>query len=272
MQTFSNLKWRRHEGFQIYCSDELSGALRGSGFDYRKWLEENMTTVKSNKKKESGRIVWPDQRIFFYKKFPVDSFLQKFACLFFRNHAERTFRLSLKLIKAGISVPYPAAIIRNFSQGSVYYICEALSSSLTLSNHIKAIRSYKELKNIIEYFAFEIGQFHKSGFFHGDMNWKNIILVPEPERKPYYIDLDTAGELLSTRDTRFAMDLARFCIDIADKTSDREYIPVFLKAYSRATGVSPNVLVSFIRPYHRKIAAKHKTKYGSNIASLNLNP
>lgn len=270
MQRLSNLKWRRYKEFRLYCSDDMFAALCNKGLDCGKWLGNNSYAVKSNKKKESGSIVWPDGETFFYKKFSVDSLLNKLINLF-RDRAQRAFKMSLQLVRAGISVPCPAAIIKDMKQGSVYYICEELSNTRTLSSYVKAVNSPEKVENIMKRFAFEIADFHKAGFFHGDMNWKNIMIDADSESKSYYIDLDTAGKLSSARDTRYAMDLARFSIDIAEKTSGRDYISVFIMAYAGAAGVSCKTLIKSMKPYHRKIAAKHKTKYDSNIPSLTLN-
>jgi tRNA A-37 threonylcarbamoyl transferase component Bud32 len=266
--------WRKYEGIHVYCRDQFASALPGSGPDFRNWLEQSVTVLKSNEKKESGHIIWPDKRTFFFKRFRVDSFPQKAAYLLFRDHAERSFRLSLELISLGISVPGPVAVIRDLKSkhGSVYFICEALANTRTLKKYVKMTNKFCDMQKLVGRFALEMAVIHHAGYFHGDLKWKNIMLGPEPESRSYYIDLDTAGKLRSAKDKRYSLDLARFCVDIAENAPDQNHVLDFIFAYSRATGKEPEVVVSHMMPYHKRISAKHKVKYGSNIPSLNLKP
>lgn len=269
MVRYCNPKWHKLEKFQIYCSNELLASLTGSGVDYCRWFEENIYALKFNEKKESGHLVWPDQRVFFYKR-TAANFTHKMLYPLLVYRARRIFNLSLMLVKAGISVPRPEAIIKSFSQGSVCFLSEALRETKALNTHIKRLNRPGQINLIFKRLAHAIAHLHRSGYFHGDMNWKNILLGAGSEQKFYFIDLDTAGRLSSTNDTRYARDIARFNIDIIEKTSDLGHCSVFLHSYSYASGTPIKTLINHMKPYHIKIAAKHRSKYGSNIPDLSV--
>lgn len=266
--------WRKYDGIKIYCPDQFACSLPDSAPDLREWLEQSVTLLKSNEKKDSGRVVWPDKKTFFIKRFRFDSLLQKAVYLLFRNHAQKSFSLSQELIDASISVPFPVAVIKDLSltKGSAYFICEDLTDTQTLKKHVKNNTESGYIKKLLERFALEIAYIHESGFFHGDLKWKNIMLGPEPERRSFYIDLDTAGKLKSSTDKRYALDLARFCIDIVEKCPGENYVSDFILSYSKAAGKDAGLVVNHMMAYHKRISAKHKIKYGSNIPHLNFKP
>ena len=264
--------WRKYEGIHIYCQDQFASTLPNSVSDLREWLNQSIDVIKSNEKKDSGRLIWPDGKTFFIKRFLLDSLLQKAVYFLFRNHAEKSFRLSQELIDSGISVPFPVAVINDLDarKGSVWFICEDLTDTQTLKKHIKIHNKPGYRKTLFERFAQEIADIHCSGFFHGDLKWKNIMIGPEPEHRSFYIDLDTAGKLRSFKDKRYALDLARFCIDIAEKCPGKSHVSDFITSYSQASGKKAGVVVRHMMAYHKRISSKHKAKYGSNIPPLNL--
>ena len=236
------------------------------------WFEKNAARRKADEKKESAIVTGPGNKTFFVKRYLVDSLMQKILYTLYRDQAARTLKLSMQMAYAGISVPEPLAAIKDFEsrKKAVYFVSEALIHSRTLKQTMSSIKEQFRVSRLLEQLAARIAGMHKAGFYHGDMKWKNIMVNTGFKNTAYFIDLDAAGRLSSPKDKHYALDLSRFCVDIYERLNSQELIRFFILNYARHAGLAYEKIVQDIRPYHRKISAKHKIKKDSSIPPVNF--
>ena len=265
-------KQLHRKGFHAYILDEEALAFLNSGLTPGEWFNANVYKLKNGPGKTSGLVSVSGEKTCFVKIFYVNFFWQKALYKLGRNKALRTFLLSLEMLKAGINVPAPLAVVSDFrcKPGAVYYISEALIHARTLKKTVAMIKEPSELRGFLEKTAEIIAEMHKAGFYHGDMKWKNIMVSSVPEFSVCFIDLDAAGRLGTRKDRRYALDLSRFCVDIYESLHSQELIRPFIQAYARYTGKDPARIIQDIRPYHRKRAAKHKIKKDSSVPPIDF--
>ncbi len=268
-----NINWREHKGVNYFCLDKKTVEFLFTGHSPGSWFDNNVTMLKTGGNKVSGLIPGPDNQVFYIKRFQVNTFLQRISCLYWGDQACKMFATSRKLIRAGISVSRPLAVIRDLKgePGAVYFIAEALTDTTTMKKVIqKSIEDHETVRGLLFHAAAKIAEMHRAGFFHGDMKWKNIMLGPGPEFNLFFIDLDTVARLKSSRDRRYALDLARFSVDIAENENIKEYVSDFVQEYAGCAGLTPESVAADMKPYYNKISAKHKIKYGNDVPPLSL--
>jgi len=265
---------RRYGKLHALYLDQQAVELIESGLAPEEWLRCNTFKIKSDAKKESGIVNFSSSKAVFIKRFFIDSPWKKILYALYRDQALQTFRLSLDMASAGIPVPRPLAVIRNpeGEKKAVYLLSEALIHCRTLKKTIMGLSDHVQVQDLLDYLAFLAAKMHNAGFFHGDMKWKNIMIDPRSNDSACFIDLDAAGRLSSRYDRRYARDLARFCIDIQENLPYRGQEQRFITTYSRFAARTPQSIMEHIQPYHMKIAAKHRTKYGIDPTPLHLDP
>lgn len=263
---------RNLNGLNLSYVDDAAVAFLESGQTPSEWFDQAVKKLKSSSTRDAGLIVGTDNRTFFVKRFKLNKW-QKLCRPLIKDRGLQAFNLSMDLTRTGISVPLPLAAVRDFkgSPEATYFISEALLHTQTLQNIIKHTDNPGVILNLMEYLASEIAKLHRAGFFHGDMKWKNIMLHPDTLNHSYFVDLDSSDRLKSSRDTRYARDLARFCVDIYELLDTQELIHDFLSAYIRHTSRTLEEVIEHIQPYHRKRAAKHKQRYGIDVPPIKLN-
>lgn len=271
MHTDKPIHFQR-EGIHAYTLDPGALAFLDHGLTPGKWFDANVSRLKEGPGKSSGLVSAPGGKTCFVKRFYVKFFWQKALYALGRNQALRIFHLSRDMLKAGINVPAPLAVVSDIRDkpAAIYYISEALLHARTLKKTAAVIQEPSQLRSLLEKLAGIIAEMHKAGFYHGDMKWKNIMISPGPEFAVCFIDLDAAGRLGSLKDRRYAMDLSRFCVDIYESLHSQELIRPFILTYARYTGKDPARIVQDIRPYHRKRASKHKIKKNSSVPPIDF--
>ncbi len=265
---------RRYGSLYTLYLDQQAIEFLDSGLTPEEWFRCNIFNIKSDEKKESGIINISSSKAVFVKRFFINNTWQKILYALYKDQALQTFKLSLDMASAGIPIPRPLAVIRDpeRKKKAVYLLSEALSNYRTLKKTITDFKNPVQVQDVLDYLAGLLARMHNAGFFHGDMKWKNIMIDARSNNSACFIDLDTAGRLISRRDRRYARDLARFCIDIQESLPQQGQDQRFIMSYSRFAARTPQAIMEHIQPYHMKIAAKHRTKYGIDPTPLQLDP
>lgn len=262
---------RRFNDLYLSYIDDAAVNFINSGQTPSEWFERAVVKLKASCTRDAGLVVGTENRTLFVKRFKLNRWQRLFRPLV-KDRALQAFNLSMELIRSGISVPRPFAAVRDFNgrPKATYFISEALLHTQTLQSIIKNTDNPDSKLDLIKYLAGEIARLHRAGFFHGDMKWKNIMLNPDRLDRIYFVDLDSSGSLKSSRDSRYARDLARFCVDIFEILDTEDLIHDFLEAYVLNTSRTLEEVITHIQPYHRKRAAKHKHRYGIAVPPITL--
>ncbi len=258
--------WQNYKGLKTLCLDPEALAFLDWGESPGSWFEKNSRLLKNNEKIDAALVPGSDGRTFFVKRYHADRAWQKVFFRFFRDQVRRSLLVSTLLANAGIPVPRPLAAIRDLGgkPAATYFVCEALTNAVTLRSMVQShMLTPAELEDVVARLGRTMARMHRSGIVHGDMKWKNVMIRQDPKRCFYLIDLDTAGRMGLIRKRLYALDLARFAVDIAERTSSPELLRVFLNQYSRETGLDVSRLISHMTPFYSKISAKHKRKTGT---------
>ena len=265
---------RRYGSLYTLYLDQQAIEFLDSGLSPEEWFRCNICNIKSDEKKESGIVNISSSKAVFVKRFFIDNAWQKILYALYKDQALQTFKLSLDMASAGVPIPRPLAVIRDpeRKKKSVYLLSEALRHYRTLKKTIIDLKDPAQVQDVLDYLAVLLAKMHNAGFFHGDMKWKNIMIDARSKNSACFIDLDTAGRLISRRDRRYARDLARFCIDIQESLPQQGQVCRFITAYSRFATRTPKSIMEHTLPYHMKIAAKHRAKYGIEPTPLKLDP
>jgi len=253
------------------CSRENFELLDSVG-SLEDWFERDVQKIKLGEKIQTGLALLPDGNRVFVKRYQARSIEQITAFLLSRRQkAEHCYNISRRLIASGIPVPEPLAVITDKSglRLSSYYICQALSEFATLRTICRQ-RSEKKLYllDLLTHISKLTAMMHKSGIVHGDLKWPNIMVHPGRSMNVRFIDLDNARPVKFPDNKLYALDLARFAVDMAENLPDPGQFSAFIEAYSQNTGIEVRQLINTMRPYFHKISKKHKKKYGRCITSL----
>ncbi len=268
-----DLNWHSYKNLEIICLDPRAVSFLDDGESPGSWFRTKARILKSNEKIDAGLVPGPDGMTFFVKRYRTARLWQRIMFRLFRDHVARTLKISRKLIKAGISVPVPLAGIRDFGgkPPGAYFICQALTEAMPLRNMVNNnLITAGKLSKLLTRIAGALALMHGTGIAHGDMKWKNIMIRQVPEPDFLFIDLDTAARMGFSGSRLFALDLARFAVDIAETTNSQDLLRDFLTAYSRETGLEIPMLISKMKPFYRKISVKHKKKRGTETPPLVL--
>jgi tRNA A-37 threonylcarbamoyl transferase component Bud32 len=258
--------WQNYKGLSTVCLDPEALAFLDEGQSPGSWFEKNIRLLKNNEKIDAALVPGPHDRVFFVKRYRARRLWQRVFFRFFRDQVRRTLLVSRLLASAGVPVPRPLAAIRDFEGRlpATYFICEALTDAVTLRHLVQnQMLSRGELDHVMDRLAGTMAGMHGAGIVHGDMKWKNIMIRQNPKRCFYLIDLDTSGRMGFFRKRLYALDLARFAVDIAERTNSPDLMRTFLDRYSRETGIETSTLISHMTPFYAKVSAKHRKKTGT---------
>ncbi len=264
------LSWRTFGSVQAYCLDDDALFFLDLNLTPDDWLMQHGTRLKSDKNKVSYLVQGPDNKYFFVKQFRTNRIWHKLRYLALIDQALRLFRTSQTLSLAGVPVPSPLAVIRDFKafKGSLYFVSQALTEYTTLEKKINQVDHNSIFTQIMPNMAKQIADMHNAGFYHGDMKWKNILMHPEVNDKIYFTDLDSVGYLRNKEDKRYAMDITRFCISLYEILYNFEYTIKFIKIYSDYVQRNPEIVANHMKKYHSKRAAKHKLTKNIDIPEI----
>ncbi len=245
-------------------------------FDYidlGKWFEQEVDTIKQGHKNQTGLALLPDGRRVFVKRYQIKGPGQIIGFLLSgRNKASHCFNIAHRLIKLEIPVPKPLAAIRDLSGRpfSFYYICEALTGFATLREISRNSSDINPgMLNLITRIAELTARMHKSGIVHGDLKWPNIMIHSHLPFNIKLIDLDNTRPVNFPDDNLYALDLARFAVDMAENLPAPGLFAGYIRSYSHIAGIGVEQSIQAMLPYYYKIAGKHKKKYGHIVPDLN---
>lgn len=114
-----------------------------------------------------------------------------------------------------------------------------------------------------------IARMHKSGIIHGDLKWPNIMIAPDLSFSIKFVDLDNTRPVRYPKSRLYALDLARFAVDMAENLPVSSLFSTFISTYSKKSGIKTEQIIMDMQPYYQKISSKHKKKYGHEVMSLN---
>lgn len=259
-------EWQDYKGLSTVCLDPEALTFLDEGESPGSWFEKNTRLLKDNEKIDAALVPGPHGRLFFVKRYRACMLWQRVFFRFFRDQVRRSVVVSMRLAAARVPVPRPLAAVRDLGgrPPATYFICEALTDAVTLRHLVQnQMLTRAELDEMVDRLAGTMARMHGAGIVHGDMKWKNIMIRQIPEQSFYFIDLDTAGGMGLPGRRLYALDLARFAVDIAERTNSPELLRVFLDRYSRETGIETSRLISHMTRFYMKVSAKHRKKTGT---------
>ena len=237
-----------------------------------KWFEKNVSKIRENRKVQAGFALTEDRERIFVKRYLLPRFWDRLASRLYNNKAETQLRISKLLVDAGINVPKPLKVFRDLSgrPPSVLYLCEGLydCNSLRAVVHEMKHGDYQEIPSLMRRIAKMMARMHNLGFVHGDLKWTNILIAPSPGREFWFVDLDNATRSSFPKNNRYALDLARFAVDMAENLQDPQVFAVFLNCYKDYTGLKIQNLIKAMAPFFQKICLKHERKNKPGGVSL----
>ncbi len=237
----------------------------------KRWFESQVIKIKQNEKIEAGLATALDGRKIFVKRYFVSGMCNKLAVLLCRDKAHHALASARHLLQAGVSVPEHLGVFRDFGRhSSVFLLCQALTEHTVLRGLLQKKKSNHsfDTAKLMDCIAVMIARMHRSGMVHGDLKWTNIMIFQGLEPDVRFVDLDNVSRIRFPGNSRYALDLARFAVDMAENMPSRKAFEVFMVAYSSSTGMDARVVLEDMRSFYKKISLKHKIKYGHNVLSL----
>lgn len=239
---------------------DLAGLEKNPG----KWFEENVSRLRQNRKVQAGFASTGDGRKIFIKRYLLPWFWDRLALWLYSDKAGTQFRISSLLIEAGINVPSPLAIYRDLagSPPSVLYMCEALNSCHSLRSAIHDLKETdsQEIPSLMAHVAEMIARMHAMGVVHGDFKWGNILIAPGPGFDIWFVDLDNACPMDFPGKNRYALDLARFAVDMATYLPDPKIFAAFIHCYADNTGLNAADIIRAMVPFFKRRCRKNLQK------------
>ena len=163
----------------------------GYGFDHeivenlrqQDWLLENSTEILKNKINVITRLPIPLNRQItniVIKSFGWRNPLSKIFSPFTKSRAEKAYNASMKLIKKGISVPYPISVYTFRNKGKVqenFLITEDIPNNL-MSREIFGSDEFslETKKALVRKIADMVGKMHEHNIIHKDLTRGNFLV------------------------------------------------------------------------------------------------
>lgn len=237
------------------------------------WLEQNMRTIKKNKRLEAGVATLPDGHNIFIKRYFISRLWPDLTSRFIKRKVNQVMLISNRLIQAGVSLPQPLLSLHDFiiQPPSIFFISQALEGVHSLRRPLQDSQPHGKpyLYNLLDRIGENTARMHKAGIVHKDLKGTNIMVDSSSEPQVYFIDFDAARQINFPQDPLFARDLARLALEIAENQPDQKILSCLLSSYSHNTGIAPQELRKKMKPYYDQLCLKHKKKYGRAVPGFN---
>ena len=228
------------------------------------WFNSEAKIIKRDKYSRVGFVQEENIGKIYIKHYSAKSWWHRISMFFNQGRAGRSFKVSDELLRNGISVPIPYALITaNGSFGlpdSSYYLCQGLVKgkdfkSFYLSSDVK---NSDLIKDRLQYIGRQLAGLHNCGYVHGDFKWSNIIFQGS---KLFFVDLDNTSKINSL-DIE-AKDLARFILNAEELMTDKTVFNYFMKAYRKSRKNASINLMLRCKKDLEKLRNKHLVRYGN---------
>ncbi|MFO7728237.1 MAG: lipopolysaccharide kinase InaA family protein [Desulfonatronovibrio sp.] len=184
------------------------------------WLEQNTTPLKSSRKLKAGIATLPDGQNIFVKRYYVPKLCPGITSVMIKKKVDRIMRISNHLLQAGVAVPKPYLVIRDFSvqRPSFFLVSQALQDVFFFRKALRQnqVRGASGLTTLLNRIGENTGKMHKAGVVHRDLKGTNIMTGSDPDQPIYFIDFDAARRFNFPDNHIFALDLARLALEIAE--------------------------------------------------------
>lgn len=236
------------------------------------WLGQNTRPLKSSPKLEAGIATLADGQNIFVKRYYARGLCPGVTSVFIKKKINRIMRISNHLIQAGVAVPEPYLVVRDFTvqPPSFFLVSQALEGMIFFR---KALRQRQTLgvsglTTLLNRIGENTGKMHKAGIVHRDLKGTNIMAGSNPDQPIYFIDFDSARRINFPANHVYALDLARLALEIAENKPGAGVLPSLLSAYSQSTGIDFPELIKKMRPYYDQLCVKHRRKYNRDVPDL----
>jgi len=116
--------------------------------------------------------------------------------------------------------------------------------------------------------AGDLARMHCLRVVHGDFKWSNILIAPGPEPEAWFVDLDNACLRSFPGNNCYALDLARFAVDMARFLPDPKFFRYSIDSYTAKTGLKAQDVIKAMIPFSHRRCIKHKRKNKPHSISL----
>jgi tRNA A-37 threonylcarbamoyl transferase component Bud32 len=184
-------------------------------------------------------------RNFFFKRYNCLGGGYRLKNIFRNSRALKSWRAGWKFLDMGLPTPRPIACLeeRHFRfLGRSYLLLEFLEDSRCLLDLWGDLPD-NQRSQLLSLIGTNIGNMHRQGVLHGDLNWRNFLVSSAGEkREVFLVDLDGCRFLKSLSRKRAIRDLAHFLRDLNRNGASESDRALFLGTWQASAGF-PLVIV-----------------------------
>jgi tRNA A-37 threonylcarbamoyl transferase component Bud32 len=176
-------------------------------------------------------------RSYFFKRYNCLGGGYRLKNIFRNSRALKSWWAGWKFLELGLPTPKPIACLeerRLRLLGRSYLLFELLDGAHNLLDNWAGLSGQRR-RDVLSLLGTEIGNMHRLGLLHGDLNWRNI-LVREISRslELYFVDLDGCRDVGGVTRARAEKDMSHFFRDLQRNQATPEETALFMTAWEKA--------------------------------------
>jgi tRNA A-37 threonylcarbamoyl transferase component Bud32 len=176
-------------------------------------------------------------RSYFFKRYNCLGGGYRLKNLFRNSRALKSWWAGWKFLELGLPTPRPIACLeerRLRLLGRSYLLFELLDGAQSLLDRWAGL-SAEGRRDVLSLLGSEIGNMHRRGLLHGDLNWRNV-LVREISRslEVYFVDLDGCSDAGGVNREQAEKDMSHFFRDMQRNQATGEETALFMASWEKA--------------------------------------
>jgi tRNA A-37 threonylcarbamoyl transferase component Bud32 len=176
-------------------------------------------------------------RSYFFKRYNCLGGGYRLKNLFRNSRALKSWWAGWKFLELGLPTPRPIACLeerRLRLLGRSYLLFELIDGAQSLLDRWAGL-SAEGRRDVLSLLGSEIGNMHRRGLLHGDLNWRNV-LVREISRslEVYFVDLDGCSDAGGVNREQAEKDMSHFFRDMQRNQATGEETALFMASWENA--------------------------------------
>lgn len=176
-------------------------------------------------------------RSYFFKRYNCLGGGYRLKNIFRNSRALKSWWAGWKFLESGLPTPRPIVCLeerRLRLLGRSYLLFELLDGAHSLLDCWAGL-SERGRRDVLSLLGTEIGNMHRRGLLHGDLNWRNILIRENPRSlEVYFVDLDGCRDGGVANRERAEKDLSHFYRDLQRNQATGEETALFMAAWEKA--------------------------------------
>jgi len=179
-------------------------------------------------------IVQMGDRSFFIKRYNCLGKIYKLKNFVRKSKALKAWLAGRHLLLSGISTPKPVICMEEHRFGLLarsYLLCEFVHNACNLLDSWPGL-DHQERLRLLDLAGVEMGNLHRRGCLHGDLNWRNVLVHGKGSSgKIFLVDLDGCRFPRHLDEKSARRDLKHFYRDLERNHATMEYIDNFTESW-----------------------------------------